>query len=126
MKEKYPYLISILLIILLFTTITNASLLDYKQRIYEKLEGNPTYQKITDIISNISYYNDYAENILDTNNTNISNNETHKNNESTYYDKLENRTILVKIIGIITQFNEKFAIMLQRLVQNIFSFRKSI
>jgi hypothetical protein len=124
MKKKYVYIILILMIMLIFTSITNASFLDYKQQIYEKIQDNPTFQQITDIITNISSYQDKVENILNTTNTNITEEEIPENNESTYYEKLYNNTILGKIITIVSQYNEKFAAILQRVVQNIFSFRR--
>ena len=125
MNKKYVYILLILLIILVFTSISNASFIDYKQQIYEKIKDNPTFQKITDIITNISSYHDPSEYILETNNTNITEEETQENNETINNEKLENKTTLGKIITIVNQYNEKFAAIIQRVVQNVFSFRRS-
>jgi hypothetical protein len=124
MNKKYVYLLLILIIILVFTSRSNASFLDYKQQIYERIQENPTFQKITDIIINISSYQENVENILNTTNTNITEEEIQENNESTYNEKLYNKTTLGKIIYIVSQYNEKFATRLQRVVQNIFSFKR--
>jgi len=119
MIKKYVLLLSIMLIILLFTTNSNASYLSFKQRIYEKIQENSAFQKITDIISNITSYN--VEVLSDEDNTTIDTveEETTLNDESTVDEYQENKTNLQRIIEIITQHNEKFGTILQRIVENV-------
>ncbi len=82
----------------------------YKQRNYDSLEENSTFQKITNFTSNIASYNNQLVSI-EVNNT-IENGTT-LNDEPTVDENQENKITLQRIIEIITQHNEKFGIMLK-------------
>lgn len=105
-----------MLIILLFTTTSNATLLFYKQRIYDRLQENSAFQKITDIISNITSNNDEIVNDIDNNTLGSTEEGKTLNDEPIPNENLENKITLQRIIEIIIQNNEKFGIMLQRIL----------
>ena len=105
------------MIILLFSSTTNATLLSYKQRIYQRLQDNQVFQKITVIISNIDSNNDNEEvvNDIDNNTLNTTEEGTTLNDEFAADENQENKITLERIIEIISQHNEKFGTMLQRI-----------
>ena len=122
MNKKYIYLL-LILIITLYCNTANATLSSIKQGIDDELLENLTFQKITDIISNVSSYQDEIESFLGINITEITKKLTIENNISTYYQRIGNKTTLGRIMEIIIQHNEKFTTLLQRVVQNIFIFK---
>lgn len=115
MIKKYVMILSFLLIILFFTTTSNASYLSFKQRIYDTLQENSTFQKITDIISTVTSYNNQLGSIEVNNTIDTIENGTILNDESTVDENQENKITLQRIIEIITQHNEKFGIMLKNI-----------
>ena len=122
MNKKYIYLL-LILIITLYCNTANATISSIKQGIDNELLEDLTFQKITDIISNVSSYQDEIESFLGINITEITKKLTIENNISTYYQRIGNKTTLGRIMEIIIQHNEKFATLLQRVVQNIFIFK---
>jgi uncharacterized protein HemY len=104
-----------MLIILLFTSTTNAILLSYKQRIYQRLQEYSTFQKIIDKISKIASYNKEIVNDVDNNTINTTGEGTILNDEPTTDENQENKITHEGLIEIFTQNNEKFETILKRI-----------
>lgn len=116
--KKYLLLL-LTIIILLFSNSCNASYISFKQKIYNEFEENSTINRITDFVLNITSPSKLGEFYKMNCTTYTAENETSFNREPRAFLNQENKLNLTRIIGIITFYNGKIGLIIQRVIGNV-------